>query len=295
MGGVIVLWFFLLSLTISFVCFNCEKIVCGRPPLCFYYTTIRLIECKDIVKLPDFDRVISMQVTTMILIGHNMENWPDKLSHKVYFPELNFVSLKNTKIDCDQVPTNLWYQTDCVVRDYVSRRKNISASVRPAPKLKTVRPEIRPTSNGSNGSSPSFKLFVDVGRSSTRYFTTLTLNADIATENNVTVTTVGTFEGPLSDRSSTELIQSWLIGSVVSSGIIIILLILFVVMKYRRQHGRYCNGSKCCSDVKTQSHSVETLGAMSLSSSSSIELFEAPGSSTPRVTSLRRRSVEKEL
>ena len=92
----------------------------------------------------------------------------------------------------------------------------------------------------------------------------ITFNADITTGKNVRVTTVGTVEGPLSDRLSIELIQSWLIGSLVSSGINIVLLILFIVMKYRRQNARYCNGLKCFSDIQIQSHSVETHIAMTL-------------------------------
>ena len=86
----------------------------------------------------------------------------------------------------------------------------------------------------------------------------------ITTGKNVRVTTLGTVERPLSDRLSIELIQSWLIGSLVSSGINIVLLILFIVMKYRRQNARYCNGLKCFSDIQIQSHLVETHIAMTL-------------------------------
>ena len=296
----LVLCFYTLTITCS-----SKKIVCGNPPDCFYYTTIMLVECRNIRVFPLLENDVSLRTRTVLITGEEFDHWPVALYNRSLFPALVTVKLENTKFPCKDISKDkLFYNVLGCISDGNSKLSNVSlGSPRPAPKLKTIRPSIKQTTTTNEtiewttmqAFGPNLKKKTVAPVPLQPNFRTINQES-VFWMNPTTYSSNGT--AIISDRDEHQgfVREEWLTqarifaacGSTVMLAVIVILLL--IVFRYRRQHGRLM--SKVPEGHRLPS--VENLGALSLDSASgdSIELFSHDMS---RPTSLRRRSMEKEL
>ena len=298
--------------TLMMTCLS-KKIVCGNPPKCYFYTTIMLMECRNVREIPTLENEVSLRTRTILISGKELDHWPVALYNRSLFPELQSVRLEKTALPCHDISKEkLWYHvTGCISEDQNSQIKIISkftnvtlGSPRPVPKLKTVKPGMQQTTAYNDTAQWTTLPLGPVLRKKTISLDPLrpnirTVNQEPILWFNPTTTEINNGTTTTSARGDhqgfvrEELLRQARIfaachGTIMLAVIVILLIVMF---RYRRQHGKHI--SKKVFEGRSLP-SVENLGVMSLDNASgeSIEQFSRDIS---RPASLRRRSMEKDL
>ena len=269
-----------------FINTDAKKLPCGNPPVCNFYTSIGLLECLNVEEFPELQVSLCRKTEIIIITGPEFRKWPSSLKNKDLFPMLKTVVMKKTGVSCRSIPfSNVWYEIDYkYCKDEVSKQPNISmASPRPIPKHKLF-------TDGPNNGTNSSTTIIPHGLRPANNLTTVTTHL-YSLYNETASSSYWNIETTGSPNSSRELFEAS-IGLFIFSAVGISLVILFIVMRYRRQH----RGAGCARILKIGHRlpPVETLGAMG--SDESIELFSRQSSSVSSdARSVRRRSVDREM
>ena len=254
-----VLKLILLLLVIVKVKSNDSPVWCGRPPKCKCFPKIRMVQCKDIKRLPEFDEKLMKTATSIIIASWGMCKFPEQMLNKSAFISLENINILKTCIGCDEIG---------LMRKKRQHLKIISKCQQEDTTLNIVsgKPPGETEDTGIwAGTTTNFSFWV--------------------TEETSTLESPRT--GPL---------NAWMNAGYILTGLNIIgaiIIITIMIIKCKRQTHRFWPK---CLKMETQQtgferRNIENIGAMSMSVSSleSIELYTKPSSS------VKRRSVEREL
>ena len=284
----IVLFVFLCSVTL--ICWT-KKIPCGDPLVCNFYTTISLLECENVADLPTLNREVAYKTKVILITGKELREWPHSLKRDTY-PGLKRLRLENTQINCDFIPTDLWYEVlgDCLVNS-----KMVSMGTGVTADLSSSRPNATLYGNISVGSPrpvPKIKMLTpeqSIGLSTPGPNVTMPEKVTTQTAGPTNQTNQRSIRGPQEGNN-------WIIFSYggwgLSTILAVFLIILIVLFRYKWQHSRRFPNTKGRLRPPRPLPPVENIGtlhSLETGSSESIELF----SQQPLWP--RRRSLEKEL
>ena len=76
---------------------------CGRPPKCKFYPKMRMVLCKDIKRLPEFDATLMKRTTSITIARREMCKFPEQMLNKSAFISLQNISILKTCIGCDEI------------------------------------------------------------------------------------------------------------------------------------------------------------------------------------------------
>ena len=230
---------------------------CGRPPKCKCYPKIRMVLCKDIKRLPEFDATLMKRTTSITITSREMCKFPEQMLNKSAFISLQNINILKTCIGCDEIG---------LFRNKRGHIKIISKCKQEETTLNIVtgKPPGETEETGIwTGTTTNFSFWVTQEKS--------------------------TLESP-----RTGPLNAWMNAGYILTGLNVIgaiIIITIMIIKCRRQTHRFW--PKCLKmetrKTEIERRSIENIGAMSISSLESIELYSKPSSS------VKRRSVEREI
>ena len=234
---------------------------CGIPPKCRCFPRMKMVHCTDSDKFPDFRESVRKTTKVVILASPKMCVFPEMLLKKLLYPSLKTINVVKT---CNKCQSINFYKTQGIDLNIVSECSENQQKTT-ALNIVTGRPAAEATEayGQYTGSTANFSDFWSTH--------------DVTTKK---------------DNVWVRNVNSWLNAGFILTGIIVIaaiLIITIVIIKYRRQRTR------CWSKMNNQRtgqslRSIEDIGALSLASEESVELFSIPSTST-----IKRRSLEREV
>ena len=230
---------------------------CGKPPKCKCFGRMKSIHCSDIQTLPEFKKTVEKVVKLMIITSPDLCTFPEELVNKSKYSSLHTLNVLKTCIDCNSV------------RLYQNRRKEMNI----ISKCKYVEEEETTVLHVRTGKPPAE-----------------TESEEIWTTTNDTLFMVS--QETTTRNSPWIVVNHWMDAGYILTAVNVIgaiILITIFVMKCRNQRTWRCF-DKPLRQTEIQRRSIEDLGALSLSSMESVELYSRPSCST-----LKRRSLERDI
>ena len=236
---------------------------CGKPPTCKCFKALRRVHCTDIEKMPEFKETLRKTLKSIIITNPSLCEFPDQIVNKSKFPSLKNLNILKTCIDCKSVERYHNKRTDMNI---------ISKCVYNMQADTTIKNIV--TGRGPSGTEREEEWTEGTTSNSTFFW--------------VTEGTTG------HAKQWIVTCTSWMNAGYVLTAINvigIIILVMFVVMRCRRQRTKCL--PRCIQRVKNRQtgteearQRIENIGALSVSEES-IELFSAP--------TLKRHSLEREI